>query len=120
MVGRGGNWLAPPPAWPCLVSESGATNTLPAYLDFSELGGAGAAGSVGVAAGNSGPEAPPGEQQVQRRQQQHAGGSQRHGSVPQDGNMAIPSEEGPPLGLVLREPAFLRLFGLGRAAGRDP
>lgn len=116
MVGQGGKgWLALPPPWPCLVAESGATNTLPAYLDFTELGGPDLGGSQsGEEPAGSGGSAESVERQQQQQQQdgwRGEGGKPTGGAV-RNGGLAIPSEGGLPFGVVLREPAFLQLFGV--------
>ncbi len=116
MVAQGGEgWLAPPPPWPCLVAESGATNTLPVFLDFGEVGGAvpGSDGAEVEAAGKHDSETVTGEQPKQQRQSAPHTRSQQHGPAAQESGAAVLSDDGPPFGTVLREPAFLGLFGVG-------
>jgi len=116
MVAQGGEgWLAPPPPWPCLVAESGATNTLPVFLDFGEVGGAvpGSDGAEVEAAGKRDTETVTGEQRRDKGKRAPDTRPQPHGQAAQEGGAAVLSDDGPPFGTVLREPAFLGLFGVG-------
>jgi hypothetical protein len=91
----GGGWLQPPPPYPCIVAAAdaadgaGATNTLPAYLEFPPM---------------------PLEQPADATAAPPGSGSSR-GSGAEAGLLGGMEQQ--PYGVLLSEPAFLQLFGGG-------
>ena len=101
--GGSGGWLQPPPAWPCIVAADGGANTLPAYLAFPPADAAAHA----HADGGSGSDAEDASSIDEGLLSDDDGGLL--GAAAAEELLAAAQQ---PLGVVLSEPAFLRLFGV--------